>query len=1160
MTFVADLHIHSKYSRATSTSLSPEALAVWAQKKGISLLGTGDSVHPLWRQELRACLIEAEEGLFRLTPQLERKLEDSVPESCRNQVRFMLQTEISSIYKWEGKVRKVHSLIYAPDFESLNKLCIRLERIGNIKSDGRPILGIDCRNLLELVKSIDDRIELIPAHIWTPWFSALGSNSGFDSIDECFRDLVSSIFAVETGLSSDPPMNWRVSALDRFTLVSNSDAHSACNLGREATLFSCLLTYRSVFEALKTGADYQGTIEFFPEEGKYHYDGHRKCHVCMDPTQSRQVKGICPVCNHKMTIGVSSRVAELADHAYGRRPPNAGPFESLLSLCSILGELFHTGPQAKTVLKPYQRLLETIGPELYILRAAPLTVIESMKIPLLSTAIARVRANAVYIAPGYDGEYGIIKAFAPGELQQLSPQRRLTNISPPNSRSKRKPAPERKLSRRDNPLESSLPPSPPTVQPLALPPEPGVRALTSGELSPQKAKQRSFISELALNPPTALGILSNLDDKQRQAASMVDGPLLITAGPGTGKTRTLTSRIAYLLHTGSLSPANVMAVTFTNRAAEEVRDRLTKLLNDPRQVAELTIGTFHSICAELLRRWGDRIALAPDFTILDENLRLEVVAAAAQACGSKRNPRTLADRISTHKNRCVGDSPSQVLEPELQVVYAAYQEELLSVGALDFDDLIAKTVTLLRTDEMVLSELRARYLCLAIDEFQDINPIQYQFVTLLAGSGRGVCAIGDPNQAIYGFRGSEPESFNAFYRDFPGTRTISLRQSYRSTDCIVEASRQLIGSLGSDLTAAAVGGDRITLHDAATDAAEAEFIVHTIERLLGGTGFFSMDSGRVEPAPELNLGFGDIAILYRLHSISDAVAEALTRSGMPFWRVGKTDDRDSVVQWLLRLAYLTVDPHNQVHWFGLLTSQLSGLNRTGVARVATIKREQRLSFETLLNDQSLQSLFPKKQRAALTQLTSTVAQVQKSVAADCGRFPLWQIAELLGIALTEDQREAITRLEVLYETNGRNLIRFIQALSLQTQADWYIPGTERISLMTIHAAKGLEFPVVFVMGCEEGVLPLFWSGNQDRTDLAEEQRLLYVAMTRSKSLLYLTHSRKRLLFGRTRSQGSSRFLAKIQNELIRHEALKALPSKPQPQGQQLELFPDQRGS
>ena len=424
MSFYADLHVHSKYSRATSKNCDLEHLAIWARKKGISIVGTGDFTHPAWRAELKEKLVPAEPGLFRLRSDLEKAVEERLPPACRSQrtaVRFMLSVEISTIYKKFDKTRKIHHLIYTPDFDSTDRVVDSLSRIGNLHSDGRPILGLDSRHLLEIALESGPGSYLVPAHIWTPWFAALGSKSGFDAIDDCYGDLAPHIFAVETGLSSDPPMNWRVSSLDRFRLVSNSDAHSPEKLGREVCVFDTELDYFALRNALETGQGYEGTLEFFPEEGKYHLDGHRNCQARLSPRETREHEGRCPVCGKPLTVGVMHRVEDLADRAEEATPPEtAGTMQSLIPLPEILSEIHQVGPKSKTVAQHYESLLGQLGPELQLLNTLPLEDIESAASSLVTEAVSRLRKQEVTRHAGYDGVYGTIRLFDDAELRQYT--------------------------------------------------------------------------------------------------------------------------------------------------------------------------------------------------------------------------------------------------------------------------------------------------------------------------------------------------------------------------------------------------------------------------------------------------------------------------------------------------------------------------------------------------------------------------------------------------------------------------------------------------------------------------------------------------------------------------------------------------------------------
>jgi len=397
MRFHADLHVHSRYSRATSRDLDLEHLAAWACRKGIGVVGTGDFTHPAWCAELKQKLVPAEPGLYRLRDDIEQAIAQTLPAACRASVRFMLEVEISTIYKKADRTRKIHHLIYAPDFETVDRMSARLARIGNIASDGRPILGLDSRDLLEIALESGPHAYLVPAHIWTPWFAALGSQSGFDSIAECYGDLADRIFAVETGLSSDPPMNWRVSFLDRYRLTSNSDAHSPGKLGREATTFDCERDYFAIKHALETGHGYVGTVEFFPDEGKYHLDGHRKCEVRLTPKETLAHGGRCPVCGEPLTVGVEHRVEVLADRSEAQAlpPPTAGTVSSFVPLPEILSELTASGAASRAVMRGYDQAIAKLGSELSILQSVPVEDIAHAGSPLLAEAITRLRAGRV---------------------------------------------------------------------------------------------------------------------------------------------------------------------------------------------------------------------------------------------------------------------------------------------------------------------------------------------------------------------------------------------------------------------------------------------------------------------------------------------------------------------------------------------------------------------------------------------------------------------------------------------------------------------------------------------------------------------------------------------------------------------------------------------
>ena len=408
MKMIADLHIHSRFSMATSKEGTPENLDFWARKKGISLIGTGDFTHPVWREELKERLVSEGNGLYRLKDAYVKEESRKFPGEG---TRFVVSGEISSIYKKNGKTRKVHNVILLPSLEAADAMAQRLEKIGNIHSDGRPILGLDSHDLLEMMLDVCPEGILIPAHIWTPHFSVLGAKSGFDSVEECFEELAPYIHALETGLSSDPAMNWRISKLDRYQLVSNSDAHSPSKLGREANLLDIDCSYEGLYRAIQTGEGLEGTVEFFPEEGKYHFDGHRKCGVSLSPVEAERLGGICPVCGKKLTMGVDHRVEQPADRAEGFVKKDGKKYESLVPLPEVISTCMGYSAASKKVQGCFEQMIQTLGTEFDILRNVPSEDIKSCAGERIAEGIENVRTGNVKRIPGYDGEYGKIELF-----------------------------------------------------------------------------------------------------------------------------------------------------------------------------------------------------------------------------------------------------------------------------------------------------------------------------------------------------------------------------------------------------------------------------------------------------------------------------------------------------------------------------------------------------------------------------------------------------------------------------------------------------------------------------------------------------------------------------------------------------------------------------
>ena len=412
--FIADFHLHSKYSRATARNMDLENLDKWAKIKGVKILGTGDFTHPEWFKNLKEKLEPAEAGLFKL-------------KKTNSETRFILTAEISCIYTKKDRVRKIHIIVFAPSFEVVEKINVQLGWIGNLKSDGRPILGLDAKELAKIVLNASENCLVVPAHAMTPWFAIFGSKSGFDSIEECFEDYSKYIYALETGLSADPAMLWRIPDGRRVALISNSDSHSPAKIGREANVFDTEISYQAITEAIKNKdpKKFLYTIEFYPEEGKYHFDGHRNCNIRSSPEETKKYNGICPVCGKPLTVGVLNRIEQIADKEEGFKPEGVIPFKSLVPLGEIIADVLGQGTGTKQVEKEYNGLIEKLGSEFNILLDASKEKLASVTLPEIAEGIIRVREGRVVKEPGYDGVYGKIRIFSQGEEKDLIKQKTL---------------------------------------------------------------------------------------------------------------------------------------------------------------------------------------------------------------------------------------------------------------------------------------------------------------------------------------------------------------------------------------------------------------------------------------------------------------------------------------------------------------------------------------------------------------------------------------------------------------------------------------------------------------------------------------------------------------------------------------------------------------
>jgi len=1112
MKYIADLHIHSPYSRATSKSSNLAGLAAWSALKGIDVIGTGDFTHPGWFRQLRENLQQAEPGFFKLKNVEIPRIFASADIDRARPCRFILTAEISSIYKRGGSVRKIHTILFVPDFASASKINARLAGIGNIESDGRPILGLDAHDLLEIVLELAPDGFLVPAHVWTPWFSLFGSKSGFDSIDECFGDLSQYVFALETGLSSDPEMNRLVSALDRFALISNSDCHSPGKLGREANLFSCGFDFFSMRDALKNPAagGFQGTIEFFPEEGKYHHDGHRKCSVNLTPQETRKINGICPVCGKPLTIGVMHRVMELADRETPYFPPNSPEYFSLIPLVEVLGEIFSKGPATKTVLQEYGKLVRMFDSEFNLLLNIPVAEISERYSPLLGEAVNRIRTGKVIRRAGFDGEFGVIKVFDEGDLKRLTGQFSLF----------KKDKPEKKTNK--------------AVKPSLL------------EFTPLRKAESARAAQKSVN------------EEQLAAVTSKGRHIVVTAGPGTGKTYTLVARIERLLQEPGVNNEEIAAITFTNRAADEMRERLGS--NSGVNVDKLFIGTFHAFCLKLLRE-NDK-----DLTVVADDQRDKIIRKLFHAL-SPGELQALKKEIESHY-LYMATGEVMRLEEELSSRLQAYLKELDVRHGIDLNGVIPQVVHYLKTSADFLHRTGAAIKYLFIDEFQDLNRPQFELVRLLAQRA-SVFAIGDPDQAIYGFRGSNPEFFHLFINEFDA-ETVSLVKNYRSGTKILQAAAAVIANNHEPDTehsaklipAAQAEPGSIELYQAQSAQAEAEFIVQRIEELMGGISHFSINSGRgsKEENPTAE-SFRDFAILYRLSQQADSLRQALERRGIPFQVVNiKPFFMGTEIRPLYYWIRASADPGHAEVEAEVYLNLLRTFPGIGENSLSLLENNLPLGGCPDFFSQAATIKLPKAAADRIEDVQRNVTVFKAEVAGKGLSGPAGAIMEYLGI---NADTAAARRFLELAGSFGTDLQGFAAYLKTNERATVYDDKAEAVALMTIHGAKGLEFPVVFITGMEEGIFPCRLPAKKTETlsddpftaptSIDEERRLFYVGMTRARNRLILTSAAARPIFGSYRNRPVSSFINEIPASLYQRIERRT-PKKKKTAAKQMRLF------
>ena len=1121
MRYIADLHIHSLFSRATSKASHLRGLAAWAAVKGIDVVATGDFTHPGWFVHLHEELMPAGEGLFRLRPDPLYDYASLLPEGLQpgrhpEEIRFILSAEISCIYKRGGQVRKVHNLLYAPSFDAVRRINSTLANLGNINADGRPILGLDSRDLLEIVLEQAAGGFLVPAHIWTPWFSLFGSKSGFDRLEDCFADLSGHIFALETGLSSDPAMNRMISALDRYTLISNSDCHSPAKLGREANIFDTGLDYFSLREALQAPADAAGrqrflaTVEFFPEEGKYHGDGHRKCGINCDPLQTRELKGLCPVCGKALTVGVLNRVFELADRREPVYPASAPKVHSLIPLSEMVAELLGAGPASKKVMQAYARLIRGFGSEFGLLLETPLEDLRSQGLTLLAEAIERVRSGRVIREPGSDGVYGVIRVFSEGERAQLTGQQTLF----------------------------------PRAEAAVRPCTPSTRAALAAQAV--KAAAAAAPGKLQAAGPGAAGQLN----EAQLAAVMSTAPVIaVQAGPGTGKTHTLVSRVRRLLEEGLV---RCTVITFTNKAADELRQRLHLLTGHK---AACRIATFHGFCLELLR------TRQPDLAVAGLEERMSILSSLYPQI-SRQEREHLSQKISTALlNAADIPLPDEVGE---------YLAVLAQRDLIDLDAICYQALMLLRRSGEWAERFQHMTGMLFVDEFQDVNAVQYGLVASLAAANQVFC-IGDPDQAIYGFRGASPLWFYRLVQDFNAEHHV-LSQNYRNGAVIVQAASALIRHNPHSILPAAMEAmttvpAQLHVQSCANPIEEARFIAAQVEAQAGGLSHRGLE--RMAAGSESSASFGDIAVLYRNLRQAEAIQSVFAERGIPFQQV---DLEAFYMRGACRLLY---------NWFMLLSGragveellyllgQEPGIGEKRLAGLQTLLRQGQADVRA--SSDTTAWFVPILASGPEPHLSAAFARLFLEMAENINTVSLHSFFDILKVSLArhygfDSEEAAINRLRqsALGFTDVDSFAAYLERYS---DSVLYDPKAAAVTMSTLHAAKGLEFDVVFICGCEQGLLPIRPRGTLEgaalQEHLAEERRLFYVGMTRARRSLYCTWCKKRRNFAGISAQGSasaerspSSFLFEFSPGLISPPPHMELHNrKTRPGARQLSLFP-----
>ena len=852
-----------------------------------------------------------------------------------------------------------------------------------------------------------------------------------------------------------------------------------------------------------------GTIEFYPEEGKYHYDGHRKCGVCWKPQQTIAAGGLCPECGRKLTVGVLHRVEKLADRGEGEAAPERR-FEYLVPLEEVIGSALGVGPNSKKVQGVYFALVEQIGPELEVLRTADIAKIAQCSgQSLVAEGVRRMRSGKVAIAPGYDGEYGRIGIFSDEERRRIEGQSQLFDIG-------------------------------------AALGEESLRAAEAVESMAAEAGGAGVETLLEQGGAVLERLLfsgNSLDPEQQAAVEEPAGPVVVAAGPGSGKTRTLVQRIAHLVRREGVSPGKIYAVTFTNRAADEMRQRLRAMDPPLPGVERLFTGTFHRLALRLMGNFRR----GPEAAVIDAQDARAIVAAVIEEQGAGCRPAAAQERISRWKaeGRLPGDATAS--GEALAGVYEGYQQRLARLRARDYDDILLDFLHLLEEDEGFSAYAAGCIQCLLIDEFQDVNAVQYRLAVRLAGDGRGLFVIGDPNQSIYGFRGADPAYFGRLDSAFPGCRRFRLAANYRSSPYLVRAGRSLIGfpeeNGGNGAGAAA---ERGVIRMVATDSevSEGVAVVREVNRLVGGADMVASDNAGGSGG---EYGFGDIAVLFRTGRQAEVLETCLLTEGLPYRLIGQRGFLDTpAVRQALAFWRWAAQPGSGLRLLEVLRGQPFNPGRAATAQITAAVLEASGPVDL----EALSASLSERERAKIAALTEAAERYRSRTGeppADLLRS--WQVEFGSDAAAGET---GFSRFVALAE-NAETMEQLLERVVLGQDADFERRGgarqPEAVSLMTMHAAKGLEFPAVLICGVEDGVIPLAEPGRE--CDEEEERRLFYVAVTRAGKELVLFRARSRMRHGQRVQLRKSRFVEMIPGALVREEEEAVSESR---RGRQLSLF------